>query len=297
LAAPNSPPNTETSTEANAETDTDCGVAVLANDRVHEWFLPFLRSFRDHNPDMPAVVIPYHKDMTRTAAAAADHGFEVADRDFRDIDRFARTLYPRNRYRRHKVRKIAVFDLPFATTIYIDIDTIVLQSFAPLKDVLAAGKAELVYASETPGWVYKPGYERVPQLAAGPLFSDGFFATSRRFLTSDQIMETTREELSLYRALRQDQVYSQPLINFAAHMRGLALRPVSAVTPDLSDVSFYQEDGVVADNGTFRDAAGRKLIFIHWAGAKDHDAGTDARFGALWRRYRESGKQIIRKRP
>ena len=284
MAAPKSAQSKDESTETRA----DCGVAVLANDRVYGWFLPFLRSFRDHNPNMPAVVIPYHKDMTRTAAAAGDYGFEIADRDFGVIDRFARTLYPRNRYRRHKVRKIAVFDLPFASTIYIDIDTIVLQSFAPLKDVLAAGTAELVYASETPGWVYKPGYERVPQLAAGPLFSDGFFVTSRRFLTSDQIIETTRADLSLYRSLRQDDVYSQPLINFAAHMRGLVLRPVSAVTPDLSDVNFYQEDRVVADDGTIRDAAGRKLIFIHWAGAKDHDAGADARFGALWRRYREN---------
>jgi len=265
---------------------TACGVAVLANDRVIHWFVPFLRSFREHNPDLPAVVIPYHKDMTETAAAAAEHGVEVVERDFAAIDRFARRLYPRNRYRRHKVRKIAVFDLPFESTIYIDVDTIVLQSFAPLANVLAPGVAELVYASETPGWVYKPGYEDVPELAAGPLFSDGFFVTARRFLTSEQIMETTREKLALYRALRREDVYSQPLINFAAHLRGLALKPVSAVTPDLSDVSFYQEPGITSDGDTLRDAAGRKLIFLHWAGAKDFDAEADARFGALWRRYR-----------
>jgi hypothetical protein len=264
-----------------------CAVAVLANDRVHEWFVPFLRSFREHNPDLPAVVIPYHKDMAKTAAAAAEHGFDIFDRDFAAIDRFARRLYPRNRYRRHKVRKIAAFDLPFETTIYIDIDTIVLQSFAPLAGVLEAGVAELVYASETPDWVYKPGYETVPELAAGPLFSDGFFVSSSRFLTADQIMETTREKLALYRALRREDVYSQPLINFAAHLRGIALKPVSAVTPDLSDVNFYQEDGVTAEDGTIRDATGRKLIFIHWAGAKGHDAQADARFGALWRRYRD----------
>jgi len=261
---------------------------VLANDRVHEWFLPFARSFRAHNPDLPAVVIPYHKDMALTAATARAHDFEIADIDFSEIDRFARTLYPRNRYRRHKVRKIAVFDLPFESTIYVDVDTIVLQSFAPLAGILRPGETELVYASETPDWVYKPGYKEVPRLATGPLFSDGFFVTSRRFLSAAQIMETTREQMALYKKLRQERVYSQPLINFAAHLRGIALNPVSAVTETLSDATFYREDGIDFRDGEVCDAQGRKLIFIHWAGAKSDDAGADERFGALWQRYRSA---------
>jgi hypothetical protein len=270
--------------------DSACGLAVMANDRVLDWFVPFLASFRAHNPDMPAVVIPYHNDMKETAAAAAAHGFEVAQYDFTAIDRFARRLFPRNRYRRHKLRKLAAFDLPFQTMIYLDIDTLVLASFAPLMDVLKPGRAELVYASLSPEWVYKPGYERVPQLAAGPLFSDGFFVTSHRFLSTAQVMETANENLALYRALRQTDVYCQPLVNFAAHMRGLALQPVSAVTADLSDVTFYMEAGIVADDGGgFRDSGGRQLIFVHWAGAKSGDADADPRFGALRQRYRSRG--------
>jgi hypothetical protein len=267
---------------------TTCGLAVMANDRVYDWFVPFLRSFRAHNPDMPAVVIPYHNDMKRTAAAAADHGFEIARYDFRAIDRFARKLFPRNRYRRHKLRKLAVFDLPFETTIYLDIDTLVLASFDALADVLSPGEAELVYASETPEWVYKPGHEDVPELAGKPLYSDGFFVTAHRFLTSAQIMETVLANLALYRALRQDDVYSQPAINFASHMRGVALRPVSAVTADLSDVTYCETEGIVADGDGFKDAGGRRLLFVHWAGAKSGDASADPRFGALWRRYQDS---------
>lgn len=266
-----------------------CGLAVMANDRVYDWFLPFLRSFRAHNPDMPAVVIPYHNDMKRTAAAAADHGFDVIELDFATIDRFARKLFPRNRYRRHKLRKLAVFDLPFETTIYLDIDTLVLANFDALADILVPGEAELVYASETPEWVYKPGYKDVPALARSPLFSDGFFVTAKRFLTAAQIIETVTENLALYRALRQDDVYCQPAINFATHMRGLALRPVSAITPDLSDVTFYEAEGIVASEDGYRDAQGRTVLFVHWAGAKVGDAGADPRFGALWRRYQDEG--------
>jgi hypothetical protein len=268
---------------------TTCGLAVMANDRVYDWFLPFLRSFRAHNPDMPAVVIPHHNDMKRTAAAAAAHGFEVAAYDFKTLDRFARKLFPLNRYRRHKLRKLAVFDLPFETTIYLDIDTLVLANFDALADVLTPGEAELVYASESPEWVYKPSYKDVPALADKVLFSDGFFVTAQRFLSSAQIMETIKEHMALYRALRQDDVYCQPVVNFAAHMRGLALRPVSAVTPDLSDATFYQVDGIVAGDDGYRDADGRKLLFVHWAGAKSGDAGADPRFGALWRRYQDDG--------
>ncbi|MEJ2122113.1 MAG: hypothetical protein P8Z76_15705 [Alphaproteobacteria bacterium] len=264
-----------------------CGLAVMANDRVYDWFLPFLRSFRAHNPDMPGVVIPYHNDMKRTAAAAAEHGFEVAQYDFATIDRFARKLFPRNRYRRHKLRKLAVFDLPFETTIYLDIDTLVLANFDALAGVLAPGEAEFVYASLSPEWVYKPNYTDIPVLAGKPLFSDGFFVSSQRFLSSAQIMETIRENLSLYRALRRDDVYCQPAINFATHIRGLALQSVSAVTPDLSDVTFYEAEGIVADRNSYRDTEGRTLLFVHWAGAKSGDADADPRFGELWRRYRE----------
>jgi hypothetical protein len=261
----------------------------MANDRVYDWFLPFLRSFRAHNPDMPGVVIPYHNDMKRTAAAAAEHNFEVAGYDFAMLDRFARKLFPRNRYRRRKLRKLAVFDLPFETTIYLDIDTLVLANFDALADVLTPGEAELVYASLSPEWVYKPGYKDVPALARGPLFSDGFFVTAKRFLTTAQVMETIRENLALYRSLRQDDVYCQPVVNFTAHMRGLALRPVSAVTPNLSDVTFYRADGIVAGDGGYRDADGRQVLFVHWAGAKTGDAGADPRFGALWRGYLGEG--------
>jgi hypothetical protein len=257
----------------------------MANDRVYDWFLPFLRSFRAHNPDMPAVVIPYHNDMKRTAAAAAAHDFEVIEQDFATIDRFARKLFPRNRYRRHKLRKLAAFDLSFETTIYLDIDTLVLANFDALAGVLAPGETELVYASVSPEWVYKPGYQDVPALAGKPLFSDGFFVTAQRFLSSAQIMETVRESFSLYRSLRKDDVYCQPAVNFAAHMRGLALRPVSAVTSGFSDVTYYEADGIVAGEDGYRDADGRKLLFVHWAGAKSGDAGADPRFGALWRRY------------
>lgn len=264
-----------------------CGLAVMANDRVYDWFLPFLRSFRAHNPDMPAVVIPYHNDMKKTAAAAAANNFDVIELDFATIDRFARKLFPRNRYRRHKLRKLAAFDLPFETTIYLDIDTLVLANFDGLADVLAPSAAEFVYASLSPEWVYKPGYEDVPALAGKPLFSDGFFVTAQRFLSSVQIMETITENLALYRSLRQDDVYCQPAINFAAHTRGLALRPVSAVTPDLSDVTYYEAEGIVANGHDYRDADGRKILFVHWAGAKSGDAGADPRFGALWRRYQD----------
>lgn len=264
------------------------GVAVLANDRMAGWFLPFLRSFRAHNPDLPAVLIPYDKEITQVAAMARDYAFELADTDFSHIDRFARRIL-RDRYRRRRLRKLAVFDLPFDIITYIDVDTIVLRSFAPLKDVLAASRAEFVYASESPDWVYKPGYERVPQLATATQFSDGFFVTSKRYLNTAKIIDVVLEHKKLYRALRQDQVYCQPVVNFAVHMSGLALKPLAAVTPDLSGANWYLDRDIVLDNGTLRDADDRKVLFLHWAGGKVEDARTDPRFGALWRQYLPDG--------
>jgi len=260
------------------------GVAILANDRVVDWLIAFLESFRRHNPDLALFVLPYDDRTEKTRGLAGRYGFSFVDHDFAELDRFARTLYPYSPGKRRRVRKFGALDLDLDTVVYADVDTVVLHDFAPLAGLLEPGKVELVYASRSPGFVYRGGYRAIPGLENATEFSDGFFVTSRRFLTSGRLIETVLGNLKTFRAARQEKVYTQPILNFVAHTTGLPIRPLSEVTPDLSDETYYKGEGITREGGYFLDKVGRRMLLMHWAGpAKLKD---DDRFADLWHGHR-----------
>jgi hypothetical protein len=260
------------------------GVAILANDRVQDWLIAFLESFRQHNPDLALFVLPYDDRTEKVRALARRYRFTFVDNDFAELDRFARRLYPFHPIRRRRVRKFAALDLDLDTVIYADVDTVVLHDFAPLGGLLKPGEVELIYASRSPGFVYREGYQAIPGLENATEFSDGFFVTSRRYLTTRTLIDTVLGNLATYRAARQAHAYAQPVLNFAVHMTGLPVRPVSQVTPDLSDETFYKGEGITREDGYFLDKEGRRMLLMHWAGtAKLKD---DERFADLWHGHR-----------
>ena len=261
----------------------NAAVVVLANDPVHDWLVAFLSSFRKHNPDLALKVLPYDRRVDRIARLAGPYGFELVDTDFAALDDFARELYPLNSKRRRRVRKFAALDLALDTVIYVDVDTVVLHDFAPLTGILEDGRTEFVYASTTPGFVFKPRYRDIAQLRDAVLFSDGFFVTANRFISSEMIIDTVRANLKAFMRLKQPRVFSQPLVNFTVYMRGIKAAAIDDVTEDLSSETYYKGVGITQDGDLFRDKHDRKMLIMHWAGsAKLKD---DDRFRGLWEEH------------
>ncbi|MDH3236750.1 MAG: hypothetical protein OEQ29_24800 [Alphaproteobacteria bacterium] len=262
------------------------GVAVLANDRVYDWLIAFLESFRQHNPDLPLFVLPYDDRTTKVHGLAERYRFTFVDHDFAELDRFARRLYPLHPVRRRRVRKFGALDLDLDTVIYADIDTVVLHGFDRLAGLLRAGEAELIYASRSPGFVYRPGYRAFAGLEDATEFSDGFFVTARRFVSTRLLIDTVCDNLAAFRAVRQSRVYTQPILNFVVHTTGVPVRAVSQVTADLSDETYYKGEGITRDGARFLDKEGRRMLLMHWAGsAKLKD---DETFAALWHGHRQA---------
>ena len=56
--------------------------------------------------------------------------------------------------------------------------------------------------------------------------------------------------------MRQRRVYTQPILNFAVQMNGVPVRAVSAVTPDLSDETYYKGHGITRQGEDFLDPKG-----------------------------------------
>lgn len=262
------------------------GVAVLANDRVHDWLIAFLESFRQHNPDLPLFVLPYDDRTAHVRGLADRYRFTFVDHDFAELDRFARRLYPLNPVRRRRVRKFGALDLDLDAVIYADIDTVVLHDFGRLAGLLRPGEAELIYASRSPGFVYRPGYRAIAGLEDATEFSDGFFVTARRFVSTRLLIDTVSQNLKTFRAVRQSRVYTQPILNFVVHTTGVPVRAVSQVTADLSDETYYKGEGITRDGERFLDKDGRQMLLMHWAGsAKLKD---DENFAALWHGHRQA---------
>jgi len=262
------------------------GVAILANDRVHDWLIAFLESFRQHNPDLALFVLPYDDRTEKVRALADRYRFTFVDHDFAELDHFARRLYPLHPMRRRRVRKFGALDLDLDAVIYADIDTVVLHDFGPLADLLRPGEAELIYASRSPGYVYRNGFQAIPGLENATEFSDGFFVTSRRFLTTRRLIDTVSANLATFRTVRQSRVYTQPILNFVVHTTGVPVRAVSQVTADLSDETYYKGEGITREGARFLDKEGREMLLMHWAGpAKLKD---DENFADLWHGHRQA---------
>ena len=267
------------------------GVAILANDGICDWLLPFLDSYRQHNPDLPIYLIPYDDRMDRVARAAAAYGVTIVDDDLSRIDRLAATLYPLNPQRRHRLRKFQCLGLDLNEVMYIDVDTIVFRDMSVFFGKLQPGTADFIIASTSPEWVYTKRMRDYPELANATLFSDGFFVTSPAILSLDRLIDTVSSRRAIFRAVRKWNTYAQPVANFAVHSLGLKIASLNELMPAASCETFYLAKGIkFGDHGPW-DAAGREIFFAHWAGAKllpAHDV-----FSPAWQHHAASAAARI----
>src|SRR5271163_3923829 len=70
------------------------GIAVVANDRISDWLLPFLESYAATNAETPLYLIPYDDNLSLTRRAAEIYGVHLVTEDSRELDALASRLYP-----------------------------------------------------------------------------------------------------------------------------------------------------------------------------------------------------------
>ena len=260
------------------------GVAILANDGIYDWLLPFLESFREHNPSLPTYLIPFDNRMARTARAARAYDVTLVTDDLAPIDRLAWHVYPFffERFRR-RLRKFHCLALPLDEVLYIDVDTIALRDFTPLFGHVRPGEADFIIASTSPGWVYNEKRQNYPDLANAVRFSDGFFVTAPRILSRDRMIEVMRRDRRIFREVRKPKTFAQPVANFTVHRLGLQIASLTDLMPWASTETFYLAEGVSLDPTGPKDKDGKDIFFAHWAGA--HDLPTNKVFDGLWHDY------------
>lgn len=266
------------------------GVAIVANDKVSEWLLPFLESYRASNAETELYLIPYDDDIELTRRAAEVYGAAWVEDDMRELDELAKRLYPLSPYRRRRLRKLQSLALPLDRVVYIDVDTLLFRDVRPLFERLSPGEFDFIVASTSDDYVYNDKHAQYDFLKGVVLFNDGFFVTSRQILGIRDFQDVVEAEEKLFHAVRKrGGLYAQPLVNFVVHRRGLRVRSLEECLPHASNESFYKVKTARLEGGQPVDLHGRDIYFIHWAGAIQ--TPKDRIFDGAWLEYAKAAAE------
>ncbi len=261
------------------------GIAIVANDGVAAWLLPFLESYRATNAATPLYLIPYDDNIALTRRAADVYGAHFVTDDLRDLDALAKRLYPFFPKHRRRLRKFLSLALPLDEVLYIDVDTILFRDVREIFDRLEPGKIDFIMASTSDEYVYNKKSEKYDFLRDARRFNDGFFLTSNKILSLQDFYAVVAQDGKIFHSVRKrGMLFAQPLSNFVTHRRGLKIASLAECVAGASDESFYKVTAVSFDaDRRPLDWVGDRIFFAHWAGATTLPAGRV--FDAAWHDY------------
>jgi Glycosyl transferase family 8 len=268
------------------------GIAIIANDRVSAWLLPFLESYLATNSATPLYLIPYDDNVELTRRAADVYGINYVEPDSLALDELARQLYPMFPAHRRRLRKFLSLALPLDEVIYLDVDIVLFQDFSRFFGLLEPGRRDFIISAGTTEYVYNGKHKKYDFLKNATSFNDGFFLTSKSILSLQDFYDVIAKDEAIFHEVRQrGMLFAQPLTNFIIHRRGLKLSPMFDCFSDVSGESYYKARGVKFDaGGRPFDHAGNSIYFAHWAGAvrlPERSGFLHGRrvFDAAWRAY------------
>ena len=269
-------------------------MAIVANDKIADWLLPFLESWKQRSAAVPLYLIPYDDNMALTRRAAEAYGVTVVDTEPKAIDRLAADLYPLFPGYRRRLRKLAALALPLDEVIYIDVDVVLFRDFAPLFGHLRKGETDFIVASPSFEYVYNRKKDNHAFLKNALLFNDGFFLTSNKVLDLDMFIATMEADAKLFHSVRKrGMLFAQPVVNFVCHRNALAIRIITDVVPTASHESYYTATGVTWKDGAPIDPAGRDIYFCHWAGG-GKKLPSNGPFDAAWKEFDAAARTRLR---
>ncbi len=270
------------------------GIAVIANDKIADWLLPFLESYLASNAATPLYLIPYDDNVALTRRAAGVYGVNFVTPDSAELDALAARLYPLFPGHRRRLRKFLSLALPLDEVLYIDVDTLLFRDVRELFGLIEGGRADFVMASSSEEYVYNKKQANYDFLRNARLFNDGFFLTSNHVLSLRDFYETIAKDEKIFHAVRKrGMLFAQPLTNFIVHRRGLKVASLRECVETASDESFYKAEGIKFQPDGPVDPVGNRIFFAHWAGATSLPGRRV--FDAAWLQYAKQANARMNK--
>jgi len=278
------------------ERDHQVGVYVLANDRVFDWLVAFVTSFRTYNPDLPLRLIPFDENSARCESLVREargevHRDEPAFGRLEDIGR--RLEIGKTATGPHWFRRFVAFDGPFDAFAYLDCRLLVLADIAAFAAAARTYDVPLIHYDAVINQVYNEGPLRLDFCRQG--FGHGFSSNiwaSRKGLFSLERMVETAEELVAVRNQMNPRNTDQFFLNYLCDSQRQRVCHIADLDSRLAHCSWANDRGTPYedDQGIWRkwDFGGlqhrRQMLFLHWAGIRLHPAMPHF---SLYRRFRK----------
>lgn len=276
------------------------GVYFMANNKVVDLVTAFLNSFRIHNKDLPLCLIPYNDDFEQIVVLKDIYNFSVFDnQELLDFCDAISIKFHGNTVGAY--RKMVAWEGNFEQFIYIDIDTIVLDSLSFVWKNLSHCKIFTSHSnvSEIRKWVWKDSIyenERLTKTQIEYAANTGFIVSTKNILSMNWIIDQVDEALTL----KEDMellCMEQPFLNYLIVTSGynygsllqFSIRGVGrGVNSDVKFEFWAGLPGGIVKKGRLIDPYRRPLFLIHWAGVwqQNNEDLTKIPYRKLWIYYR-----------
>ena len=257
---------------------TPLGIYFLANDHVLPWVRSFVRSFRQHNPDLPLCLIPFNDNSAGTRRIVQEAGGTVLElpETFERLERIGAALeLGHTATGRHWFRRFAAFEGGFERFLYLDTRIVVLSDLRFFALAPQTYDVDLVHYDVAIEQVYQPGPIRREFIRAGrgQGFISNIWATRRGLFTMEQ-MERAGRELVAVRSQMNPRNTDQFFLNYLCDSNQASTAHLADLTGELVHTCWAADCRKIYRDADqrwrvwdFGHLSHRRIVpLVHWAG-------------------------------
>jgi hypothetical protein len=264
------------------------GIYTFANDAAYDQLVALLNSIEENaSPDIPVCIIPYNSEIDKIKQEIKTRRHVFLFDDHQSINFWedfmiqawmanttAQKLWKERKMpsvrRVNFVRKLCSFDGPFDKFIYMDTDTLVMNSLDPIYDKLDSYDwvvSDFQYKSDL-SYIFNPDKQDLLEKIFGleklksQIFCAGWFASKKNVFTHERISKLlgylTSGEAEVL-ALRGS---DQPLYNYLVSRSGISFYNVAYNNPKQATGSHWSSNFEVTDCQLYDK--GRPITYIHF---------------------------------
>ncbi|PSB59035.1 hypothetical protein C7B77_02455 [Chamaesiphon polymorphus CCALA 037] len=258
--------------------DLKIGVYFSANDVVYDWAIAFLNSFRQFNPDLRLILIPFNDRCERLLQLKEEYNFEVyIDPSFDRLEAIGQAFElghtPTGPY---WFRRYAAFWGPCDRFMYLDVRQVILSDLTPLIMALDRFNFDFLHYDCALDQVYEPGEFRQQLLRQGKGrgFNSGRWAARKELFSIEEFEKLAADALKIREQLNPRNT-DQAFINYCCDLKPIVCGHFAEVMGNTCQNGWARQPGhVYHQDGKYYlwDYGGidhkKQVILIHWAGYK-----------------------------
>jgi len=252
-------------------------VYFLGNDRVLNFGIAAFESLRRTNPDLPAYLLPFNDELTKTRELAVRYNFQIIeDPALKVLHQTAEEFWDEKHRDHAMLKKFFAFFGPAKLFLYADCDVVFLEDLGPLFDKFEQANLQFLSFEPSSDYVYKRGplREKLERDAITRGFNAGVFIARNGSTTLPDVQEF----FSVHKAIRSEfhDTRDQAMLNYFVDYHRWRHQNLAELDPSYSESNNARQrplrpnphgPGWLLDQ-PFSPLNGKRLPMLHWNGLK-----------------------------